>query len=88
MNCFSGTVASVLKVPHYVFLSLSKNKNEIKIPFLVQTIVIGNGHAVPLRCCGPLRVMSRCLIDLTSISGFMGPIFFTVFFIEPHQCKF
>ena len=48
INCFSGTAASVLKVLHYVFLSLSKNKNEIKKAFPVQTIVIGNGHAVPL----------------------------------------
>ena len=68
MNCFSGTPITVLKVMHYDFLSLSKNKNEIKNAVPVQTIVIGNGHAVPLRLCGPLRVMLCCLIVLASIS--------------------
>ena len=88
MNGFSGTAASVLKVPHYVYLSLSKNKNEIKIALSVQTIVISNGHAVPLGRCGSLQVMSGCLIIFASIYGFMCPIFFTVFVIEAHQCKF
>ena len=79
MNCISGTSASVLKVPPYVFLSLSKNNNEIKTAFPIQTIVIGNGHAVPLGHCGPLRVMSGYLIILASIFGLMRPIFSTVF---------
>ena len=63
MNCFSGTAASVFKAPHYIFLSLSK-KIDIK------TILKGNSHAVPLGCCGPLRVMSGCLIIPAAISGF------------------
>ena len=68
LNCFSGTASSVLKVPHYVFLLLSKI-NEIKTTFPVRNIVIGNSHAVPLGSCGPLQVMFGCLIILAIISG-------------------
>ena len=80
MNCFSGIAASVFKVLHYVLLSLSKNKIEIKkeaFPF--QTNVIGNGHAIPLGRCGPLRVMLGWFIIITAISRFICSIFSTVF---------
>ena len=57
MNCFSGTATCVFQVSHYDFLSLSKNKIEIKTAFPFQTTVIGNGNVVPLGRCGPLWVM-------------------------------
>ena len=86
MNCFSGTAASVFKVLYYIFLSLKK---AIKSAFPVQTIVISNGHAVPLGRCGPLQVITGCLIILASIFCFNVRylhIFLLVF--EPQKCKF
>ena len=71
MNCFSGITTSVFKVPHYIFLLLSKKKKkEIKNAFPVQTMVISYGHAVPLGCCRPFQVMSGYLIILAAIFGF------------------
>ena len=70
---------SVFKVPNYVFLSLSKNKIEIKTGVLFQNIVIGNGHGVPLRLCGPLRVISGWLIILAAIFRFYAPNIFHCF---------
>ena len=88
MKFFSGPATSVYNIPHYVFLLLSKtkNNNEIKNAFPVQNIIIDKGNAVPLGRCGPLQAMSGSLIIHVSISGWMDqyfPLFCLVF--EPQQ---
>ena len=76
MNCFSGTTASVLKVPHF-------------FSYCFLNIVIGNDHLVPLWRRHPLRVMLGCLFIYSRLH-FRFDLSSTVFLsvIEPQQCKF
>ena len=64
-------------------------KKKKKTLFQFLNFIIGNGHVVSLRRCGPLPVMLASLFILDSISGISWMLFYCVLLvIKPQQCKF
>ena len=89
-NCFSGTIASVLKVPHYFFFYcfLKIKINQKRISSFITSLSVNN-HAVPLGRCGSLRVSLCNLFIPPSISCLIAPAFSTFLLdIQPQHFKF